>query len=1490
MRLKRIKHFINTILWALVCLYVVVVTVVNVPMVQAFIGHQVAEAIASKLGTKASVGRVDVGLFNRVIIDDVSLLDQRDVPFFQATRLSVKIGLLSALQGDIDITSAQVFGMKARLYRANADAPLNIQYVLDSLASKDTTSHKPLDLQVNSLVIRHGAVRYDQLDAPQKATLDMRHLAISDLSSHIMLNALRDDSLNLRVKKIAFNERSGLQLKSLSFKVVAGLREAHVEDFDLRLPHTRCTAERLMANYHRRRGKIDASSLLFRGRIDPSHVSPSDLAFLDNTLRRYANPLVFSVSFSGRPHQLRIHQLDAILARDVHATSLTSPAIASLGVSGTLSSWDTTPRWTAAIRRLTVGRDLLATLSPHLPAVVRRLGNISYRGVASGHGRDVSTQGTLLVDEGQARLSFAMRGDAISGHLDTDGLNVGTVLDDDRMGLLAANLQVQGNLRQQRFAAQGAVRRFDWNHYRYQNIHLDASYDHGRVAGKADVDDPNVVAAVEGFFVNDGPKSSGSVTASVSHVNPTALGLGGTAQAGTVYGGRLNMAFSGNSLANLQGKATLSDFHATRPGDEYRLGALEVSIGGNAQGRYLTFDSDFGRGEARGHFDYATLRQNIENLVVEHLPSLQKFTPLRRRAVRHDSFTLEATVTRGDWLRHFLGLPIELNAPVDLYASVNSRSRHLDFQLNAPDVVYDNRHLRQLSVSLSSPNDNLCADVKAVQVGENGRGTDFRIAASAQHDELSTEIQLDNHAKRHRFRGRLLSMVQFDRTSQGVTEARFQVRPSELAIGDTLFAIHPASIVYSKNHLKVNDLSVSSGNQYVKVTGETSKGSDEPITVDVKDVNVEYVLDLVGFHSVDFSGFASGKAYLTHLFDGAGGHADLYVNKFQFEEGNMGTLLAKVGWNKEEQQIDIDAQAVDTLGGSLFAGKRLTTIKGYVSPKRNYIDLGIKAHDTRGEFVQSFCSSFMRDADLSVNGDLRLWGDLKQINLTGDVRANGKMSIRPLNTTYQLHDAPIQFLVNEIRFPSDVVYDRSGNTAIINGSVYHQHLSRLTYDFGIELHHLLGYDWDGSDGSTFYGTVYASGDVRVKGRSGQVDIDIDATPERGSQVVYNASNPDAIASREFINWSSRDTLANATALEADQSEKDDEEEYDMPSDIRINFLLNTHPDATLKVIMDNTSGDYIALNGSGVIRASYYNKGGVDVYGNYLIDHGIYKLTIQNIIKRDFEFLQGGMIAFGGDPYKADLHLKAQYQVNSVSLSDLQLGRSFSSNNIRVNCLMDITGTPSAPKVDFDLDMPTVGTDAKQMIYSIINSEEEMNQQVLYLLAVGRFLSPSSNNSMGNGTGEKQTSLAMQSILSGQLSQQINNVLSNVINNNNWNFGANISTGDEGWNNAEYEGLLSGRMLNNRLLINGQFGYRDNANATTSFIGDFDIRYLISPNGNFSVRVYNQTNDRYFTRNSLNTQGVGFVLKRDFNGWRDLFGLRRKGPKVPSQGQAVKKP
>ena len=72
-------------------------------------------------------------------------------------------------------------------------------------------------------------------------------------------------------------------------------------------------------------------------------------------------------------------------------------------------------------------------------------------------------------------------------------------------------------------------------------------------------------------------------------------------------------------------------------------------------------------------------------------------------------------------------------------------------------------------------------------------------------------------------------------------------------------------------------------------------------------------------------------------------------------------------------------------------------------------------------------------------------------------------------------------------------------------------------------------------------------------------------------------------------------------------------------------------------------------------------------------------------------------------------------------------------------------------------------------------------------------------------------------------------------------------------------------------MINGNFGYRESYYSTNNFIGDFDIQYILTRNGDFSLKAYNQTNDRYFVQSSLTTQGLGIQFKRDFNNWKEAF-------------------
>ena len=542
-----------------------------------------------------------------------------------------------------------------------------------------------------------------------------------------------------------------------------------------------------------------------------------------------------------------------------------------------------------------------------------------------------------------------------------------------------------------------------------------------------------------------------------------------------------------------------------------------------------------------------------------------------------------------------------------------------------------------------------------------------------------------------------------------------------------------------------------------------------------------------------------------------------------------------------------------------------------MSPDRNYIDLGIRAEGTYLDFARSFTSSFCSDVSGHANGAVRIIGPLDAINLTGQLVLNGYAHVTALGCTYELRNDTIRMVPNEIEFLDCPVYDIYGNQGILTGGIHHKELTQLTFDIYVDADNLLAYDFPDFGDEMFYGTVFAQGRAAIHGRQNETVIEADVTPQRNSFFVYNASSPEVVSSQEFIQWGSASEKGKVNSEKLTSTDDDD-----FRSDLTMRLKVNTTPDAQLRLLMDARTGDYITLRGRGDLQATYYNKGGFNMFGNYEVTEGKYNITIQNIIKKDFTFSEGGTIVFGGDPYDATLNLQAQHIVNGVSLSDLNIGQSF-SNTVRVNCLMNITGQPKAPVVDFDLDILNVNSSEKQMVRNIINGQDEMRQQVIYLLAIGRFYPQGANNAVESESQRNNTSLAMQSLLSGTLSGQLNSMLGQVIKNDNWNFGANISTGDEGWNNAEYEGIINGRLLNNRLLINGQFGYRDNATtANPSFIGDFDIRYLLYPNGNLALKVYNQTNDRYFTRSSLNTQGIGIIMKKDFNGLRSLFHRKPK--------------
>ena len=1482
----KIKIAIRWTIWTLLGLYLAVTVLLHVKPVQRLIGSTVADALSETLDTKVEIGRVALGVFNNIIIDDVLIEDRSHKPMIQASRLAAKADIIELIRsGKIRISSAQLFGLNANLYKKNKESEPNFQFLLDALSSKDKDTETPLDLRIHSLIIRNSSVKYDEWDAPvTKGIFNTRHLDLKNISGHFNLDELTDEKIDFGIRNLAFTEGSGLEVRKIALSLIADKNKAEAEDFTIELPHSTLSIPSFTAQYKFADKKISLKSVESSVVIENSSVTPGDLAGFLPALKQIDDKIFIAGALETSGESVAIKSL-----------KLNSNRNFNIDIKGKVYDVFRNVSWDIDAKRLEIrsnaAQKINKILNLRLTKELAGIGDIAYTGKVAGGRNSYAAKGNLKTDLGNVQLDVAMKGNNIYGNVKTQTFRFDNTIRNSGLQEIATELKFNANKQLTAVSAKGKVARLKINGYTYQNIDIDGSYTNDAFQGILALNDPNGKIRIDGkiqnirAFIEKKSKIGAEASIEAEHLNLHALQLS-DALGDRTFSFSTTIKGYGSSVDDIIGTLNLNHFAMVDKNESFRINNLNIKTSNSPASKALSVESDFGNINLSGAYDYSTIAQSIANVLHHYLPALVR-QQRSGSSLSGNSFKLNANIRNTDLLKRIIGQKVNFTEAT-INASVNERAKLIDLDIDAPELTVSGQNIEHLQVSLSTSADALNADIAAERVDDSGRRISLNTHGEAQNGALTTNSYFNIPGNKP-ISGVINCDASFHRNGNRLT-SQIHFNPSEIQIDTITLNVQPSDLTFSQNNLEIRHFEVSNNNQHITVNGQTSGNSKDSLIVQLKDIDVPYILELVNFSSVEFDGLATGTIVLKSFFNDPYATADLVVKDFLFERGELGILYANATYEHSDGKININAVA--------NAGDNSqTNIGGYIDIKNGYLNLPIFANNTNLYFLKKYCRSFMNNIDLQASGWCKVVGSFKNVNIEGDMYASGKVDITPIGAAYRLNNSRVRMVPNEIILDRDTIRDDYGNIGIVTGGIHHQSFKQLTYDINIDAHNLLAYNFPKRKGKeSFWGRVFGTGTCAIIGRSEETTLNVEMRPEKDSYITYNAAD-NSIKENSFIRWQditpANDSLALtltdslSTESKAKKEEAESQQQKNFASDLRINFLINTTPDFTLGVLMDETTGDNIALNGSGGIRATYYNKGAFQLFGNYNVSHGLYNFTIQNIIKKQFVFQPGSSIAFGGDPYNAALHLNGVYALNSVPLSDLGMGRSFNTSNTRVNCLLNIEGTPMAPGVTFGLDLPSLSSDALQMVRSVLNSEQDLNQQVLYLLAVGRFYPQTANNAVpGDASQPGQASLAMQSILSGTLSQQINTVLSNVINNSNWNFGANIATGNEGFDNAEYEGILSGKLLNNRLLFNGEFGYRDNvATNTSSFIGDFDIKYLLFPSGNLALNFYNRTNDRYFTRNSLTTQGIGLIMKKDFTNLWDLFGIRRKKAKKEKENR-----
>ncbi|MDE5837976.1 MAG: translocation/assembly module TamB, partial [Paramuribaculum sp.] len=885
-----------------------------------------------------------------------------------------------------------------------------------------------------------------------------------------------------------------------------------------------------------------------------------------------------------------------------------------------------------------------------------------------------------------------------------------------------------------------------------------------------------------------------------------------------------------------------------------------------------------------GNYRFSTLAQSARALASELLPQL--VTAPSHSSTAGDSIGFVVDIKTTEPLNSLINLPVKVIYPVNITGAFVSAAKDFRLTVDAPYLQQGNRLLESTTIAVLVSDDEASgkprgsAYLTTVYPTKKGDMTlDGTVFATNNH----VDTQLDWKVARDRdFSGSVSLSTTFELDS--ITNKRatlIDINPGKLVFNDTAWTISPSKINITPGNISVSDFRIGRGNQYLYANGTASADVNDKIDVALRGVSLDYVFETLDIQTAMFGGVASGDITAAGLFSPQPllYTDNLDVKALSYNHSLMGDTKIKSRWDNATKAVVIDAVVNQPNGCS-------SKIDGKIMPMADSLDMYFDADKIEVGFMKPFMSAFTSSVSGYASGKAHLWGSFKYIDMVGDIYAeNLKLKIDFTNTTYSATDS-VKLTPGHIDLKNITLTDAYGNTAKLNGTLDHEFFKKPRFNFEISnAKNMLVYDVKENNETNWYGRIFGNGSASVTGEPGVVNIGVDMTTAPNSTFTFVLDDAETANDYTFITFRDRDrakkdSLAAATAppkivqeLKRRISGTDDSGEG---SQYNMNIAIGVTPAAQINLVMDPVGGDRIRAYGSGNLRMTYDSSSeDLKMFGTYTLDRGSYNFTLQDIIIKDFTIRSGSSISFHGDPYAAQLDIEAVYSLNA-NLSDLDESfledRELTRTNVPVHALMLVSGDMRQPDIDFDLEFPTLTQDTYRKVKSIVSTEDMMNRQIIYLLALNRFYTP---DYMTATKGNEFVSVA-SSTISSQLSSMLGQLSEN------WRLAPNIRSDRGDFSDVEVDLALSSQLLNNRLLLNGNFGYRDKTMNNNSFIGDFDIEYLINRSGNLRLKAYNRYNDRnYYFKSALTTQGVGIVLKRDFDNFFSFLKRRKRKTEEP---------
>jgi len=1474
--------------------------------------QRAANYLSDELKTKVSIEGVNIQFFTSVVLEGIYVQDLHGDTLLYAPDFVVNLSNFSFGNKYIKVESITLSNTTIKLKKYKGEKGLNFRFIQQYFASSDTTtSSEPSPWKVDLGEIKLENVNFSYIDTRWNDVdrgIDYENIRVKDVYATLERLEPMGDSTSLFLSELKGKELSGLNITHMESRVMVADTFVKFNDLIIQTPGSDVKG---FIGFHFHTFEDIEDDFIHRvkmeGHFSESVVEMGDIAFFSPVLLGIQKKVMLTGDVSGTVDKLKTRNIDLRFGeRSRLAGNFSFDGLPDV------ESTDMHFRFKESTTNIDDLRGIpIAPFNDSsfldVPSRIGLLGNMYFTGTLEGFTHDFVAHGKLRTAQGNLVLdNLVMSKDSNeadytwAGALTAQEFNAGVYLGVAEMGRVSGSANVTGygtNVPLMTADIDGVFSAFEYNSYRYSNIVVtDGHLAREIFDGKLTMKDPNAYLTYDGSvdFSDKVPKLD--FWAHLESADLSALGFVDTAMH-LVVSTDMRFAMQGDDIDNLRGSISLNDLSFSKQGKSYALNAMTLISQEKNGIRDLHFLSDFVNVDVNGQFELLKLPEAITDVMSAYLPAYfpPRELPKTKKPQKTQYLSWTANFLRNtEAIEAFVpGLQIASGTYFEGHFDQATRNFNVFGRSDSVTVGgYSFLNINSVKADGLGGKALLNVSIDRAQVNDTLGFSNIAITSIAGSNKLTSTLDWNN-AGTVRNKGTLASTLTFDSQKS----MKLQITQAEFFVNDSAWQVDPSNFVQKdSSRIWVNNLVFRSGTQTVGVNGRISNNANDHLDVRLDKFNLSSLNYLTQSEGVTLSGTLSGTTNLSDLYNapkfvGNTEFTGLFINKEKIGDGTVDAF-----WKNDIQAVYVNGKFSKGIPDPA-TGQVLNNISfdGDYYPKREENNLDMHAHLDKIPLgiIQPLLADFCSLVNGYAGGDLAIRGNFSKPLITGAL----DLSIRKIVVDYlgielaNAHPQKMTIEENAFAFDDFKISDNQRDTCVLYGHIYHDNFRKFQFDMDFAFEHFQVLNTTAADNEDYFGKVYATGFMNVFGFVDEViSIDIKAKTDkviRGAQTVSSDFSIPMTTTSEVGN--------NGYILfESDSNKADSLAPAKKPifnnNGIDLTLNLEATNDAVVHVIFDETVGDELSARGKGDLSIHITPAGDFTMFGQYEVERGDYMFTLKNIVYAPFELVKGGIISWNGDPGDAHIDADAIYHANA----SVEPFFPFDTTNATyqqaypVSVIMHLDSNLVNPALSFDIELPTADQNIQETVKSYTQTDLEMNRQVLSLMVLNSFMTPSEFRD--GGEGGNAAGGATSTLLSNFVSGTLNNWLSQISENANFKF--KYRPNDD-MSLQELKVALSSQVLNNRLTFDVAGSIVNASQAQTQggynqYI-DANVEYKVTEDGKVRLRAFNRGNENSaLTQGAQHTQGAGVFYREDFESFSELM-KRYKAVMTSENPNRVKK-